>query len=105
LNAELERLKVKEAALQNEFKAKTRMEGSDIHSLFFAFLNRQRFAYSLKDIFEYMLKCLCVRDTGELRQRAAVKRHFLFEKPEEKFSQELDVVRIIRTLRRFKMLA
>jgi hypothetical protein len=105
LNAELEKLKVKEAVLQEDFKTKTRIEGSDIHSLFFAFLNRQRFVYSLRDIFEYVLRCLCMRDTGDLRQRSAVKRHFLFEKAEEKFSQELDVVRIIRTLRRFKMLA
>jgi hypothetical protein len=33
------------------------------------------------------------------------KRHFLFEKAEEKFMQELDVVRIVKTLRKFKMFA
>jgi len=34
-----------------------------------------------------------------------VKRHFLFEKASGKFMNELDIVRIVRTLRKFKMLA
>lgn len=34
-----------------------------------------------------------------------MKRHFLFEKAEKKFMQELDVVRVVKTLRKFKMLA
>jgi hypothetical protein len=33
------------------------------------------------------------------------KKHYLFEKAEEKIMQELDVVRIVKTLRKFKMLA
>ena len=59
------------------------------------------------DIFEYLLRCLCLRDIGEKDERSLHrnKRHFLFEKAEEKFMQELDVVRIVKTLRKFKMLA
>lgn len=34
-----------------------------------------------------------------------MKKHFLFEKAEDKFMNELDVVRIVRSLRKFKMLA
>ena len=33
------------------------------------------------------------------------KKHYLFEKAEDKFNNELDVVRIVKTLRKFKMLA
>jgi hypothetical protein len=88
-----------------DFKEKTTMEPADIYSLFFAFLNRSRFEYTVRDTFVYLFKCLCIRDTGENRRNKHIKRHFLFEKAEEKFSQELDVVRIVKTLRKFKMLA
>jgi hypothetical protein len=73
--------------------------------LFFAFLNRARFKYSLEDIFEYTCRCLCLRDVGDNRREKSFKKHFLFEKAEEKFMQELDVVRIVKTLRKFKMFA
>jgi hypothetical protein len=91
--------------LQTEFKSKKAMRGADIYSLFFAFLNRARFTYSPRDIFVYAIKCLCLRDTGDDRKEKSTKKHFLFEKAEEKFMGELDVVRIVRSLRKFKMLA
>jgi len=78
---------------------------SDIYSLFFAFLNRSRFKYTLWDIFEYMVRCFCIRDLGDDRSSKSFKKHFLFEKAEEKFMNELDVVRIVKTLRKFKMFA
>ena len=81
------------------------MKPADIYSLFFAFLNRARFAYTFWDIIEYMLRCLCIRDTGDDRRTKGIKKHYLFEKAEEKFMNELDVVRIVKTLRKFKMFA
>lgn len=81
------------------------MKNSDIYSLFFAFLNRARFNYTLTDIIEYFLRCMCIRRLGKLRNNMTYKKHFLFEKAEERFQNELDVVRIVRSLRRFKMLA
>ncbi|TNV82719.1 hypothetical protein FGO68_gene2428 [Halteria grandinella] len=60
---------------------------------------------SPRDIFVYAIKCLCLRDTGDDRREKSTKKHFLFEKAEEKFMNELDVVRIVRSLRKFKMLA
>jgi hypothetical protein len=70
-------------------------------------LNRARFKYSINDIFEYIIRCLCLRDIGDKEDRVKLKnkKHYLFEKAEEKFMQELDVVRIVKTLRKFKMLA
>jgi hypothetical protein len=68
-------------------------------------LNRSRFKYTISDIIEYILKCFCIRDTGDDRRDKSTKKHFLFEKAEEKFMQELDVVRIVKTLRKFKMFA
>jgi hypothetical protein len=57
------------------------------------------------DIFEYMLRCLCIRDIGDDRKSKSFKKHFLFEKAEEKFMNELDVVQIVKALRKFKMFA
>jgi hypothetical protein len=51
------------------------------------------------------MRCLCIRDSGDNRRESSFKKHFLFEKAEEKFMQELDVVRIVKTLRKFKMFA
>ena len=48
---------------------------------------------------------MCLRDIGDLRWEKEYKKHFLFEKAEEKFMQELDVVRVVKTLRKFKMFA
>ena len=42
---------------------------------------------------------------GGKRRDPANKKHFLFEKAGERFSNELDVVRIVRNLRKFKMVA
>lgn len=102
---ELDSLKINENFLQTDFKSKKQIKGADIYSLFFAFLNRARFSYTGWDILEYCLKCLCFRDTGDARRENGFKKHFLFEKAEEKFMNELDVVRIVKTLRKFKMLS
>jgi len=52
-----------------------------------------------------MIRCFCIRDLGDNRRKKSFKKHFLFEKAEEKFMNELDVVRIVRALRKFKMLS
>jgi len=103
--AELDEVKDKEAVLQSDFKDKLKMQRSDIHGLFYAFLNRSRFRYSIWNILEYAIRCLCIRDIGDDRRSKSYKKHFLFEKAEEKFMNELDVVRIVKTLRKFKMFA
>ena len=102
---ELDAVKEREQILSKDFKKKQEIKKVDILSLFFAFLNRARFRYTILDILEYMVKCLCIRDIGDDRRSKSYKKHFLFEKAEEKFMNELDVVRIVRTLRKFKMLA
>jgi hypothetical protein len=81
------------------------MQRSDIYSLFFAFLNRSRFKFTIFDILEYAIRCVCIRDIGDYRRSKSYKKHFLFDKAEEKFMNELDVVRIVKTLRKFKMLS
>lgn len=102
---QLDIVKTKEYLLSKEFKEKKEIKDGDIQSLFFAFLNRARFKYTINDIIENGLRCLCVRDVEGNRREKSFKKHFLFDKAEEKFMQELDVVRIVKTLRKFKMFA
>ena len=102
---ELDEVKGKETFLQYDFRDKARIQRSDIHGLFFAFLNRSRFRFSIWDILEYAIRCMCIRHIADDRRSKSYKKHFLFEKAEEKFMNELDVVRIVKTLRKFKMFA
>jgi stalled ribosome alternative rescue factor ArfA len=101
----LDEVKAREHHLSKTFNDKRDIQDNDIKALFFAFLNRARFKYSLEDIMESVMRCVCLRDLGDLRREKEYKKHFLFEKAEEKFMQELDVVRIVKTLRKFKMFA
>ena len=101
----LEEVKQTESALQKDFKDKKKIDSVDIQSLFFAFVNRSRFKYTLSDVFRSLMLCLCLKNLGAHRNEKEVKRHFLFEKAQGKFMNELDIVRIVRTMRKFKMLA
>ncbi|TNV82700.1 hypothetical protein FGO68_gene10121 [Halteria grandinella] len=98
-------LKYEEDYISEDFKNKSQIEPQDIYSLFFAFLNRARFRYNPSDITEYILKCLCIRNSSYQRRLNSIKPHYLFEKAEDKFMNELDIVRVVRSLRKFKMLA
>ena len=66
---ELDRVKQREHSYSRDFKDKADIRNPDIRRLFFAFLNRARFKYTLGDIFEYLLWCLCLRDIGEREER------------------------------------
>jgi len=102
---ELASVKNKEVDLYQQFKEKENVEAKDLPSLFFAFLNRARLKYTIGDIFKFMFMCLCCRSIDDRRKESTFKKHFLFQKAEDKFMIELDAVRIVKTLRRFKMLA
>ena len=45
-------MKQREHSYSRDFKDKAEIRNPDIRRLFFAFLNRARFKYSLEDIFE-----------------------------------------------------
>lgn len=95
--------KFKEWLLAKDFKKKSIVHEADIHSILFAFINRTRLRYHL--IVSFFCRCLCLRDLASRRRDPAFKDHFLFFKAETKFRNELDVVRIVKTLRRYKNLA
>ena len=71
----------------------------------YGFLNRIRFKYTLKDRFDYCINCFCCRSPRDEKRDSSSKKHYLFEKAELKLNNELDVVRLIKTLRKVKSLA
>ena len=91
--------------MSKEYKYKNYVSKKDIGGILFAFINRMRFKYTVKHIIEYIFRCMCLRDIEGNRRNGKFKKHYLFEKAEEKFMQELDAIRIVKTLRKFKMLA
>jgi hypothetical protein len=62
------------------------MEERDINTIFDEILLRKRFNYNVKDIFNYLMQCICLRRS--LRKLKWVndsyKRHFLYRKADEK---------------------
>ena len=102
---ELDWVKGVEDKLNHDFKEKSKIDYLDIYSLFFAFINRARFSYTIRDIFAYLFKCMCIRGVSNNRNKSNFKKHFLFQKAGEKFKNELDAVHFVKALRKFKMLA
>lgn len=70
-----------------------------------AIINRKRFNYKFKMIFKYLFKCLCCRNIRLLKENREVKKHFYFEKAEEKLLKELDVIHMLKSIRRLKLVA
>ena len=51
----------------------------------------------------YIVKCVCVRKKAILRKDDdRFKNHFLFKKAENKLGRELDVVNLVRSIRKMK---
>lgn len=98
-------MKEKEDLLQNEYKTKKSINVKDISNIIWAMVNRQRFKYTSLQILLYLLTCICLRRPSKNRRRSSIKPHFLLGKAEEKFMHELDAIRIVKTLRKFKLLA
>ena len=76
-----------------------------MEGLLFPFINRTRFKYTVFDIVNYMIRCFCLKSLNHrmIESTNLYKKHFLFHKASNRIMQELDVVRIVRALRRFKM--
>ena len=45
---------------------------------------------------------MCLRDINRMRSEKYFETHFLFSKAEAKLKKELDVVSVVKTMRKFK---
>lgn len=53
-----------------------------MQSVFFALLSRKRFNYSINQIKQYFLACMCLRDVNKMKGVKGRESHFLFAKAE-----------------------
>jgi len=60
-------------------------------------INRVRFMYRWQEIASYVFRCLCVR-------RAKEKKEHHFNKGKDKLLQELDVITLLKSMRKTKLL-
>eukprot|EP00347_Sterkiella_histriomuscorum_P019663 403340763 len=100
-----EEIRQREYAQQKIFKHKKKVKGEDVDNLLVSFLSRMRFNYTLKLIFQYITRCMCFRDLSKHRNKKFYKKHYLYQKGEEKMNQELDVIQLVKTLRKFRLFA
>lgn len=89
-----------EAEKQNEFRFKNEINEKDISSLLYAFVLRKRFYYRLLDITKYVLCCFCLRNVEKNKSRKSYKNHYLYSKGEDKLKMELDIISLIKSLRK-----
>jgi len=74
-------------------------------------ISRRRFLYTGKDILEYMARCLCLRSVKFLKfsgtreeWNQAMRKHYHYKEGEDKLFDELDVVSLLKSMRRVKLL-
>ena len=75
-------------------------------------VNRKRFIYTVKDIVSYVLNCICLKrikfrkykGTKE-EWRKTLKKHYQYDEGEDKLQDELDVVTLLKTIRRVKIIS
>jgi hypothetical protein len=75
-------------------------------------INRRRYRYTGSDILEYLFKCLCLRNLKLKKFEGSkeewhfkYKKHFQFQEGEEKLNNELDVITLLKSMRRVKLLS
>ena len=80
------------------------MHPKNVESIITAMVTRKRFVYTLKNIFEYMLKCLCFRDLYKMRKKGQkVNKHIYINKAEDMLTNELDIRTLLKSNRNLKL--
>ena len=97
--------KKREEHASKDYVAQKQLGEGDLNNLYHVFLNRDRFTFSVSNVLIYVLCGIYLLPFSILKRISGLRRHFLFAKASEKFNEELDFVRIIKSLRKFKMLS
>ncbi|TNV84292.1 hypothetical protein FGO68_gene12595 [Halteria grandinella] len=92
-------------------KDKKSLEEWEVRAILMNLVNRRRFLYKGKDIIAYLLRCLCFR-SAKLRKYKGPKedwdqtmrKHYHFKEGEDKLFDELDVITLMKSMRRVKLL-
>jgi len=62
-------------------------------------LNRKLFVYGTRNLLHYFVACVCLRRTRDLAKSKHLSKHYRLLQSKEKLSRELDVVKILKTIR------
>ncbi len=80
--------------MEEKMKAKGILDEGDIAKILLNLINRRRFDYRVRDIVEYIGKCVCLRKKVGIRSN--FKKHEMFQRCEEKMEKELDIVNLLK---------
>jgi len=74
-------------------------------------IHRMRFHYTIWDIIEYLLRCLCLRWYKLKRYKGPretwnrdFRKHYQYDEGEDKLNAELDVLTILKMQQKVKLL-
>eukprot|EP00347_Sterkiella_histriomuscorum_P002468 403368032 len=96
--------KVKENKIGKSMQNKDNLDEEDVNELLVSFIHRTRFLYGTKKILDYIFRCFCLRKLSKLRFDEQNKAHYMFKKGKKKLEQELDVIQLLKNLRKFKLI-
>ena len=85
--------------IEDSLNQKYSLDDTDVHWVLLNLINRQRFVYTVKDIFNYVTKWIRCRKGDE------IKKHEMYSKCEEKIDNELDVLKLLKLGRQVKLLS
>ena len=77
------------------------LDDADVGKLLLNLINRSRFEYRVRDILEYIAKCVCCRSAI----RDNYKKHHLYNKCVQKVQHDLDIVNMLKQDRQTKLLS
>jgi hypothetical protein len=74
-------------------------------------ISRRKFLYTGKDILEYLARCFCLRSmkfvkfSGPREEwNRIMRKHYHYKEGEDKLFDELDVISLLKLIRRVKLL-
>jgi len=70
-----------ERPIEEVLKERERLGEADIGKVLLNLINRHRFEYRVREIIEYIVKCVCCR---RARNNTKLKKHYMFQKCEDK---------------------
>jgi hypothetical protein len=72
-------------------------------------INRRRFHYTYKESFQYIFRCMCLRSIKKTDHDEVIENikrpHDLYRKGDKKLERELDVVNLVRSIRKLRLMA
>ncbi|CDW78915.1 UNKNOWN [Stylonychia lemnae] len=96
--------KVKEKNISEQLKSVNQLNEDHIDSIMESIINRIRLNYRFRMLVKYYCKCLCLKKLKQITKNEQEKIHYLYQKGRKQLKRELDVVQLLKSLRKFKLM-